>query len=47
MQNLKHQGNFGGTKRLRCFEPLFVETKTFMKAAMKGDAFFNLIVKRQ
>jgi hypothetical protein len=40
MQNLKHQGDFGGTIRLRCLEPLFVGIKKFMKATMRGDAFF-------
>jgi hypothetical protein len=39
MQNLKHKENLDGTIRLRCPKILFVGTKTFMKAATKGDAF--------
>jgi len=32
--------NLGGIKRLRCPKPLFVGTKSFIKVATKGDAFF-------
>jgi hypothetical protein len=39
MQNLKQKEDLDGTRRPRCPKPLFVESKTFMKVATRGDAF--------
>jgi hypothetical protein len=44
MQNLKHQGDLGGTIRPRCLEPLFVGIKKFLTTSTRGDAFFIYIL---
>jgi hypothetical protein len=44
MQILEQKENLDGTITLRCPKILFVGTKTFMKAATRGDA---LLIKSQ
>jgi len=39
MQNLKQQGNIGGTRRPKNPKPLFIGAKAFMKTATRINAF--------
>jgi hypothetical protein len=41
---LKQKKNFGGIRRPRCPEPLFVGAKAFIKAATKKDAFLIYVL---
>jgi hypothetical protein len=41
---LKQKEDLDGTRRLRCPKPLFVGAKTFMKVAMRGDAFLIYVL---
>jgi hypothetical protein len=39
MQNLKQKEDLISIKRSRCFKPLFIGAKTYMKTTKKRDAF--------
>jgi hypothetical protein len=44
MQNLEHNENLDGTRRLRCPKLLFVGAKAFMKVATIKDAFLIYVL---
>jgi hypothetical protein len=39
MQNLKQKEDFNNIRRSKCFKPLFIGAKNYMKTTKKGDAF--------
>jgi hypothetical protein len=41
MQNLKQQGNLGGTRRPKCPKLLFARAKDFMKATTRRDITYE------
>jgi hypothetical protein len=44
MQNFEQQGDLNGKRRPRCPKPSFIGTKAFMKATIRGDAFFIYVL---
>jgi hypothetical protein len=39
MQNLKQKEDLSSIRRSRCFKPLFIGEKIYMKTTKRGDAF--------